>query len=48
MNAEELKRYDAYPLLVAELKRLCVEIPKLLGSATPMKNDLLRALGEDK
>lgn len=32
--------------LVAEIKRLCIEIPKLLGSNVPMKNDLLRKLGE--
>lgn len=38
---------NAYPRLVNELKRLCVEIPAQLG-APPMKNALLRELGEDK
>lgn len=36
---------NAYPRLVAELQRLCVEIPAQLG-APPMKNVLLRELGE--
>lgn len=37
---------NAYPRLVAELKRLCTEIPAQLG-APPMRNNLLRELGED-
>mgnify|MGYP001590545917 CR=1 FL=1 len=41
-----LKRNDAYPKLIAELKRLCIEIPKQLGSNQPMTNALLRELGE--
>lgn len=36
----------AYPRLVEELQRLCVEIPKQLGSNKPMSNGLLRELGE--
>lgn len=36
---------NAYPRLVAELRRLCVEIPAQLG-APPMKNALLREIGE--
>ena len=39
---------NAYPRLVAELKRLCVEIPRMLGSNQTMKNDLLRELGEEQ
>lgn len=40
------KRLDAYPRLVAELKRLCVEIPKQFGDGKPFDNALLRELGE--
>lgn len=39
------KACNAYPRLVAELKRLCVEIPAQLGGK-PMTNNLLRELGE--
>jgi hypothetical protein len=38
---------NSYPKLVAELRRLCVEIPKQLGSDQPMTNALLRELGEE-
>lgn len=44
-NRFALHACNAYPRLVAELKRLCVEIPAQLG-APPMKNALLRELGE--
>lgn len=37
---------NAYPKLVAELKRICVEVPRQLGSDLPWTNDLLRELGE--
>lgn len=37
---------NAYPRLVAELQRLCVAIPKQLGSNKPMSNALLHELGE--
>lgn len=36
---------NAYPRLVAELKRLCVEIPAQMGGK-PVSNALLRDLGE--
>jgi hypothetical protein len=37
----------AYPKLVEEIKRLCAEIPQVLGSDKPMSNSLLRELGEE-
>ena len=46
LQVEKDRRANAYPRLVAELKRLCVEIPRQLGSDTPFSNDLLRELGE--
>ena len=39
--------YEDRTKLVAELKRLCSEIPRQLGSNKPMTNDLLRSLGEE-
>jgi hypothetical protein len=38
---------NAYPRLVAELQRLCKELPALLGESKPMPNNLLRELGEE-
>ena len=47
VEAYTLHAANAYPRLVAELKRLCRDIPKQLGSNIPFDNDLLRELEEE-